>query len=86
MARETQAELTARLSAASQHVTVGARYRHYKQRTYMVVALALREEDSEPCVVYRAEYGDRIVFIRPVANWLEAVTVDGMSMPRFTKI
>lgn len=81
--KESQSQLNARLTQAAQQVVVGARYKHYKQPTYKVLALALREEDNEPCVVYQAEYGDHITFIRPVANWLEEVEVDGITVKRF---
>jgi hypothetical protein len=83
--KESQAQLTARLAKAAQQVTVGARYMHYKQQSYRVLALALREEDNEPCVVYQAEYGNHITFIRPVANWIEEVEVGGKAVQRFTK-
>lgn len=84
--KESQAQLTARLAEAAQLVTVGARYMHYKQLTYKVLALALREEDNEPCVVYQAEYGDHVTFIRPVANWIEEVEVEGKKVVRFVKL
>jgi hypothetical protein len=48
--------------------------------------LALREEDNEPCVIYEAQYGDHITFIRPVANWCEMVKVGGKTVSRFTKL
>lgn len=83
---ESQAQLSARLAEAARQVTVGARYMHYKQLSYKVVALALREEDNEPCVVYQAEYGDHITFTRPVTSWLEEVDVNGKKVRRFTKI
>lgn len=84
--KESQTELSARLASATQQVMVGARYMHYKQLTYKVLAVALREEDNEPCVVYQAEYGDEIVWIRPVKSWIEMVDVDGVQVQRFTKI
>jgi len=80
---KTQQELAALLADAATKVTVGARYEHYKKQTYTVVALALREEDCEPCVVYRAEYGERLTFTRPVTSWLEMVELDGNAVPRF---
>jgi len=46
---------------------------HYKQLSYKVLALALREEDNESCVVYQAEYGDNATWIRPVPTWIEEV-------------
>lgn len=84
--KESQAQLSARLAKAAQQVAVGARYVHYKQLSYKVLALALREEDNEPCVVYQAEYGDHITFIRPVTNWVEDVEADGKMIKRFTKL
>ena len=59
---------------------------HYKQLSYKVLALALREEDNEPCVVYQAEYGASVIWVRPVANWIEQVEVAGKRVQRFTKL
>lgn len=84
--KESQAQLSARLAAAAQQVTVGTRYMHYKQLTYKVLALALREEDNEPCVVYQAVYGVHLTFIRPVVNWIEEVEVNGERVKRFAEI
>ena len=84
--KETQDQLSARLAEAVKQVVVGARYMHYKQLSYKVLAIALREEDNEPCVVYQAEYDDKLTWIRPVANWVEDVEVDGETTKRFTKI
>lgn len=83
--RLTQDQLAERLTQAAACVTVGAHYQHYKGQNYTVLLVALREEDSEPCVVYRAEYGVHAVFIRPVSVWCESVVVDGKAMPRFAK-
>ena len=83
---ETEAQLAARLAQAAKQVTVGAHYMHYKQLRYEVIGLALREEDNEPCVVYRAEYGEEVTWIRPVASWLEEVEVAGKRVPRFAKV
>ena len=84
--KESQSQLSAKLAQAATQVAVGARYMHYKQLSYKVLALALREEDNEPCVVYRAEYGDNVTWIRPVASWVEEVEVDGKKVKRFTEI
>ncbi len=83
---ESQSQLVGRLTDAATKVQIGARYEHYKKLSYKVLHLALREEDNEPCVVYQAEYGERIIFIRPVKSWLETVEVDGRKVPRFTKL
>jgi hypothetical protein len=83
---ESQSQLSSKLAQAARQVSVGARYMHYKQLSYKVVALALREEDNEPCVIYQAEYGDNLTWIRPVASWVEEVELDGKKVKRFTKI
>jgi hypothetical protein len=85
-AKESQVQMSARLAKAATQVNVGARYMHYKRLSYKVLALALREEDNEPCVVYQAEYGDCITFTRPLASWLEEVEVDGKKVKRFELI
>lgn len=84
--KESQTQLSARLAEAAKQIVIGARYMHYKQLSYKVLALALREEDNEPCVIYQAEYGDRITWIRPVSSWVEVVEVDSQKVKRFTKL
>lgn len=83
--KQSETELSERLAKAAQQVEVGARYMHYKQLSYTVVMLALFEENNEPCVVYRAEYGEHLTFIRPVSSWLEEIIKDGKKVKRFEK-
>jgi hypothetical protein len=85
-ARLSQRQLAERLQQAHHIVEAGALYMHYKQKSYRVVDIAINEADNEPCVIYKAEYGEQITFVRPVANWVESVTVDGKEMPRFLKV
>jgi len=59
------------------------RYRHYKGKEYTVLGSARHSETLEELVVYRQEYGDRGLWVRPAAMFAETVTVDGMSVPRF---
>lgn len=59
------------------------RYRHYKGQEYEVVGVARHSETEEGYVVYRALYGARALWIRPVAMFLETVIVDGLPCPRF---
>jgi hypothetical protein len=84
--KEYQSQLSAKLTQAAKQVIVGARYMHYKQLNYKVLALALREEDNEPCVIYQAEYDDNVTWIRPVSAWIEEVELDGKKVKRFTKL
>lgn len=81
--RLTQTALAARLSEAAAQVAVGGMYRHYKNKLYQVVGVALLEATNEPCVIYQAQYGVHATFIRPLSNWLEIVEVDGQPTPRF---
>lgn len=62
------------------------RYRHYKGHEYEVIGEARHSETEEPFVVYRALYGDRGLWIRPRAMFLETVMVDGRPLPRFQRL
>jgi hypothetical protein len=48
-----------------------------------VLGVACHSETEEEYVVYRALYGDRGLWIRPTAMFLETVIVDGRPCPRF---
>ncbi|WP_028451807.1 DUF1653 domain-containing protein [Chitinilyticum aquatile] len=62
------------------------RYRHYKGNEYEVIDLARHSETLEWLVVYRPLYGEGALWVRPYAMFLETVTVDGQSVPRFSRI
>jgi hypothetical protein len=61
-------------------------YRHYKGNLYTVLGVARHSETGEEFVVYRPEYGERQLWVRPRAMFLENVTVDGAVVPRFTPV
>jgi len=61
-------------------------YRHHKGQHYEVVGVARHSETEEEHVVYRALYGDRGLWIRPVAMFTENVEKGGVSVPRFSRI
>jgi hypothetical protein len=65
---------------------VPGRYRHYKGGEYEVIGTARHSETEEVFVVYRALYGERGLWIRPAAMFLESVTVAGCPRPRFELI
>ncbi len=48
--------------------------------------MARHSETMEELVVYRALYGERGLWVRPVAMWLETVERDGKQFQRFTYI
>ncbi len=66
-------------------VLVG-RYRHYKGQEYEVLGIARHSETEEEFVVYRALYGEKGLWIRPPAMFVETVTVAGRPCPRFQLI
>ena len=59
------------------------RYRHYKGREYIVLGVARHSETEEPLVVYRQDYGDRGLWVRPAEMFTETVHVGEASVPRF---
>jgi hypothetical protein len=59
------------------------RYRHYKGNEYTVLGVARHSETLEELVVYRQEYGDRSLWVRPAAMFAETVDVEGQNVPRF---
>lgn len=63
-------------------VPVG-RYRHYKGNEYRVIGLARHTETEEALVVYQALYGERGLWVRPAAMFVETVVVNGARVPRF---
>ena len=59
------------------------RYRHYKGRDYIVLGVATHSESEEELVVYRKDYGDGSLWVRPLNMFTETVEVDGVVTPRF---
>ena len=72
----------------------GAIFRHYKNKEYMVMGVALHTETMEELVVYRSLYKtdstlsnkgikNYQLWTRPKAMFLETVNIDGKEVPRF---
>ncbi|MBT5435206.1 MAG: DUF1653 domain-containing protein [Alphaproteobacteria bacterium] len=59
------------------------RYRHYKGNDYEVIGVARHSETDEELVVYRPDYGERGLWVRPLAMFVETVEVNGETVPRF---
>ena len=62
------------------------KYRHFKGGEYEVLGVATHSETMEPLVVYRALYGEGSLWARPLSMFLNTVTRDGNTVPRFTYI
>jgi hypothetical protein len=60
-------------------------YRHYKGNRYEVIDVARHSETEEQLVVYRALYGERGLWVRPLAMFTETVVIDGVGHPRFER-
>jgi hypothetical protein len=62
------------------------KYRHFKGNEYEVIAIAKNSETLEDTVVYRALYGERDLWVRPLSMWTETVERDGKRFVRFEYI
>jgi hypothetical protein len=59
------------------------RYRHYKGNEYTVLGVARHSETLEEHVIYRQEYGDNGLWVRPAVMFAETVVFEGKAIPRF---
>lgn len=65
----------------------GGIYRHYKGKQYKALCIATHTETEEPMAVYQALYGEYGIWTRPLAMFLEEVTLpDGTMVPRFALV
>jgi len=62
------------------------KYRHFKGPLYEVIDVARDCETEEPFVVYRALYGERGLWLRPLSNFTEVIERDEKMMKRFEKV
>jgi hypothetical protein len=58
-------------------------YKHFKGNFYLVENVAIHSETGDKVVVYRADYGERSLFVRPLNMFLEEVEFNGRKVPRF---
>jgi len=61
-------------------------YQHYKGGLYEVIGIARHSETGEDMVLYRPQYGERALWVRPLAMFCESVSVDGRVVPRFARL
>ncbi len=80
--------LNKELASAKAKVTVGANYRHHKDpsKLYKVIDYGFLESNDELHVIYQAQYGEGIIFLRPLTSWLEQVEWEGQTTPRFVEV
>lgn len=70
---------------------IGQKYKHYKGKEYVIVALGRHSETLEEMVVYQGlysdpEFGDSPVWVRPQSMFIESVTFEGVTVKRFTRV
>ena len=58
-------------------------YQHYKGNQYEVIDTVRHSETEETLVLYRALYGEKGLWVRPLEMFRESVNVDGLCIPRF---
>jgi hypothetical protein len=51
-----------------------------------ITGLGFIEANDELCVIYQAQYGEHLTFLRPLTVWLEDVEWEGRTVPRFTQL
>lgn len=61
-------------------------YEHYKGNKYELIDIANHSETLEKMVVYRALYGKRELWVRPLSMWSEEVVVGDKKVKRFTYV
>jgi len=62
------------------------RYQHFKGNFYQVLHVAKHSETQELLVVYQPEYGERDIWVRPLAMFDETIERDGKILKRFSKV
>ncbi|MDF2675296.1 MAG: hypothetical protein K0R09_3568 [Clostridiales bacterium] len=68
------------------NIKIGKKYRHFKGNEYLVLHLAKHSETLEELVVYQALYGERGIWVRPLAMFEEKVAVNGKLVNRFEEV
>lgn len=88
MKKLSKYKLVQTLKEASEMVEVGARYYHYKdsKKTYTVTGIGILEDTEQPAVIYQAEYGQKLTWIRTLSDWMKTHVIRGKTVSKFTKI
>lgn len=58
-------------------------YRHYKGSMYRVEGFATHSETEETMVIYRPQYGEKALWVRPLEMFIEEIEIEGKKQPRF---
>lgn len=83
MGMKTDAEIKA-MAMATDGPLPDEVYRHYRGGAYLIVARAIDEATLTPSVVYRA-MDTKVIWVRPLDDFMSGVEVDGVTRPRFIR-
>lgn len=70
------------------HIVRGGTYRHYKGKLYRVFEVVRHSETLEEMVYYETLYENELgrLWVRPLKMFLETVTINGETLPRFSLV
>ena len=89
MSHRKTSDLADKITLAKKKIKLSSKYFHYKHkdRYYNIVQIGFIENTEEVCVVYEAEFGDKLVWVRTITDFLSKVKLDdGNEVDRFTKV
>ncbi|PXF31915.1 TonB box-like protein [Pokkaliibacter plantistimulans] len=72
------------MSDEQQPVVQPGFYLHFKGGRYQVLEVVRHTETEEWMVLYRALYGERGLWVRPLSSFCDSVDVLGEIVPRFS--
>ena len=70
------------LSSKAKRIKFGL-YEHYKKKQYQVLGVVVHSETLEEHVLYKALYGNRLTWVKPLKMFVEKVEVEGKKIPKF---
>jgi hypothetical protein len=59
-------------------------YKHYKGELYSLICIATHSETNEKLVIYKDKHEN--IHARPYAMFFENVKINGIEVPRFSKV
>lgn len=71
--------------SSPKELIIGGIYEHYKGKRYKIHGLVRHSETLEELVLYETLYENNLgkMWVRPKEMFLETVTIDGQTKPRF---